>query len=323
VPTYNRAERITNIIKQIISFQSDEIEIVIGDDASTDGTKDTVKQFKDTRINYYKNKKNLGFDRNLLKIVQRANGEFVFFLMDDDDIEMDMIPWILKTIKENKNLTQLCGSIGNKRPGCNKPYFEFENNFFKGGHESLINLLFYNPHGSGVILRRNVLDLNSAKKYIGFLYLQQVLIAQALITGDTLCSSKCFTYLGKIPYKSGQPLLKGKTYWHALSRLYQNKFKIQIIFDVTKSMKNTRKLLLNKQKRIIYSRLFYLLFRSLRNFYEINDFLEGLKIVISIKEISKSPRFWINFILRCFFELLKRSRFNKYLLQYLSQLNYL
>ncbi len=304
IPTYNRPERVSNIINQILPFQSKEIEIVIGDDnPSNDRTQEVLKKIKDPRINYYRNKKNLGFDGNLLKTIKRANGEFVFLLMDDDDIEIKNIHWILKKIKENKNLAQLCGSIGDKRSGYNKIYFKFENKILHRGSESLKELLFYYPHGSGIVLRKSVLDFNKATKYIGFLYLQEALVAQAMIAGNTLCTSKIFAYIGEHEYKSEQPLFKGKPYGHPLSRLNQTKFKIKIIYDVTKKMKNIRNDLLNEQKRHIYYTLNYTLTKSLK------DFLEMFNIVINIKEISKSPRFWLNLIYSIFSRFFKYSKF--------------
>ena len=37
----------------------------------------------------------------MLKTIKRATGEFVFILMDEDDIETEVIPWILDQIKKN------------------------------------------------------------------------------------------------------------------------------------------------------------------------------------------------------------------------------
>ena len=354
IPTYNRPERISAIIKHIISFQSDEIEVVISDDNPLSNiTQETVKKFEDPRVKYYRNKINLGFDGNMLKTIMRAKGEYVFINMDEDDVELDTIPWILKKIKENKNLTHLCGSIGDKRPRykgdfdkdlrvtkaiprkfediLNQRYIfrtfysqsdiriPFKDKFYKCGPESLKELIFHYSHGSGIVLKKNVLNLNQAKKYIGFLFMQQALIAQALIAGDSLSSSKIFAYFGKTQYNSDQPLFKGKPFYFAIGSILNTKYKIQIIHDITKEIKKSRKLkkfLINRQKDDIYIYLLRLLTsKNTRNFFFISSdfefkemflniipllkslksFIEGLSIALTIKG-AKSPFFWFHFI---------------------------
>jgi len=357
LPSYNRPERIGNIINQIITSQSDEIEIIVSDDnPSSNGTRDIVKKIKDPRVKYFRNKKNIGFDLNILKVIERASGEFIFLQMDEDDIEMETVPWILKIIKENESITQLCGSIGDKRPFRDKSYlkitkdkprkfedillerylanknysygkirFKFESKFLRCGSESLKELLFKYPHGSGIVLRKSALDLNKAKKYCGFLFMQQVLIAQALISGDTLCTSKIFAYFGNVQYESNQTLFKGKMWYHPLHALYQAKFRIKIIYDITKEMKNVRNQLLDKHKESIYINLIKLLFtKNTRNFAyfsadfqlkevffnllpllkSFKDFFKGLSIVLTMKR-AKTPGFWTYFIKKIISEILK------------------
>jgi len=325
IPTYNHPESLSVLIKQIVPFQSEEIEIIIGDDNPTSNrTYDLVKKINDPKIKYFRNKKNLGYDANLLKCIKKATGEFIFIQCDDDDIEIKTIPWILRTIKSNKNLTQLCGTIGNHLPGYDKIYAVFGDRILNRGYESLKELFLYYYHGCGIVLKKNALDIDKAKKYIGFLYMQQVLIAQALIAGDTLCTPKIFAYVGKYNTleRSNQPLYKGKMYGDPIHRLYQEKFRVQLVYEITTGMKSIRKILLKRRKQIIYSRLYYLISRSLINPFRIIIFLEGLALVINMKKISKSTKFWIGFILKIFYEFLKSSRLSHYLLLFLSRIDY-
>lgn len=326
IPTYNRKERIKKIITDLISVDIKEIEIVISDNASNDGTHKLIKEFKDSRIKYYRNQKNVGMDANFLLVIKRARGEFIFLLMDEDKVELKTIPWIIKKIKENKNISQLCGSIGDKRPRYegdydvalkvtkdkprkfedilmqrylfNKNYsrddirFKFEKKYYKCGYKSLIKLLFHYPHGSGIVLRKKVLDLHSAKKYVGISFMHQVLIAQTLIKGDTLSTSKIFAYFGKEQFESCQDLFKGKQWWYPISQLNQTRFRVQLIYDITRGMKkvrNTRKLLLNKQIDFIYSNLLLLLFsKNTRNFAILSSDFRILNIFFNIIPLMKS-----------------------------------
>lgn len=168
--TRNRPERITSLIKQIIPFQSNEIEIVISDNASDVDISKIVQKFNDSRIQYYRNKKNLGYDMNVIKVVERAKGEFIFLTMDDDDIEIESIPLILETIKSKKNISQICGHIGDKREGHPEIYFRYsyKNKILSKGVLSLIRMLFYYPHGSGIVLRKKYWILKKQEIILDF-----------------------------------------------------------------------------------------------------------------------------------------------------------
>ena len=55
------------------------------DDNSTDNTAEVLKSFKDSRIKYFKNEKNLGYSGNIEKCRRKAQND-ILFLMGQDDI---------------------------------------------------------------------------------------------------------------------------------------------------------------------------------------------------------------------------------------------
>lgn len=306
IPTYNRAKSVSECIKRIILCQSEEIEIVVSDNASIDDTRDAVKKIGDPRIKYYRNDKNLGFDANVLKLVERATGDFLFFIADEDYIELEAIPWILKAIKRNRSITQILGTVGDKRPNHKKIYYAYEDKILEPGHESLTEILFKNSYMSGIILKRQSLDVSHAKKYIGFSYMHQVLQAQAMIAGSTLCTSKIICYVGP-PSKSrifmikGPSDVKGKPYFHPMSRVYQLKERIKIIYDITKE-KRTQMALLNQQRKDAASLLVTTFFTPF------NSFLEMLPSILDINDLIKSPIFLITILLQFVRKLLSAVR---------------
>src|SRR5438128_1806612 len=98
IPTFNRADCLKQCLESIVSQFADpaikdKVEVVVSDNASTDNTEAVVKQFLDrfSNIHYRKNPENLGFDRNALALVEKARGEFVWFLGDDDALFPDSI----------------------------------------------------------------------------------------------------------------------------------------------------------------------------------------------------------------------------------------
>jgi abequosyltransferase len=105
IPTYNRAKFLPELLDSIISQANDEIEIVISDNASTDNTKEIVNEYKKkfNRITYFCWDKNMGADRNFLKVVELADGEYCWLMGSDDRIEAGAINNILDFL--NKNIT--------------------------------------------------------------------------------------------------------------------------------------------------------------------------------------------------------------------------
>ncbi len=294
--TYNRPERISVLIKQIISFQSNEIEIVIGDDNPlSNRTRSVVQQFKDPRINYFHNKNNLGHEGNLLKTIHRASGKFVFLIVDDVDIEMEIIPWILKQIKKNQEISMIRGQINFKNPNSNNIVeSKSEKRVLKKGFKSLNEILFKFSDSSGLVIKKSALNLKEAIKYNGFLHISQILEAQAMMEGDTLYTSKIFVIIGAKEYSSEIPKIKGRNYTHPLERLKQWKFRTQLVYNITKKNKKIRRIFINKHKnRIIYY------FRSLNS---LKECVEGLSIFITMK-ISKHIVIWNLLANRILYEL--------------------
>jgi len=86
IPTYNRANFIGETLKSIIDQSTDEIEIVVSDNASTDNTEDVVQSFRATfpRLVYIRLPENLGADANFMNVVANASGEYCWLFGSDD-----------------------------------------------------------------------------------------------------------------------------------------------------------------------------------------------------------------------------------------------
>ena len=102
--TYRRPEWLKLAITSVLRQNFSRFELLILDDASGDETESTVKKFKDKRIRYLKNKKNLGFPGTFRRGVLAATGKYIFLLSDDDLIlQKDTLSYVYETM-EQKNL---------------------------------------------------------------------------------------------------------------------------------------------------------------------------------------------------------------------------
>jgi glycosyltransferase involved in cell wall biosynthesis len=93
-----------NIFNQLAKSEIiNQVELVVSDNDSTDGTKALVKEYaaKYNNVCYYKNEKNLGFDRNVDCVLTKATGDFCWLMSDDDYIKDGAIEFVLNILKDN------------------------------------------------------------------------------------------------------------------------------------------------------------------------------------------------------------------------------
>lgn len=83
IPTHNRSHLLSRAIESARVQTYSDIEILVVDDASTDGTYDVVRAYND--VKYLKLDRNLGGGAARNHGVSKAQGEFIAFLDSDDE----------------------------------------------------------------------------------------------------------------------------------------------------------------------------------------------------------------------------------------------
>jgi abequosyltransferase len=113
IPTYNRAgmldEQLAWLTTEIKGHES-ECEIIVYDNCSTDNTLDVIKKWQlalssAITLNYNRHDQNIGGMANLVTCMQAATGKYIWTLGDDDPIKKETLTYILKTLKQNSDLT--------------------------------------------------------------------------------------------------------------------------------------------------------------------------------------------------------------------------
>ncbi len=85
--TYNGAKYLGEQLDSILGQTYQKFEIIVVDDCSTDHTPDIVGRYaaQDSRIKFFKNEANLGFNKNFEKAIRLTSGEYIA-ISDQDDI---------------------------------------------------------------------------------------------------------------------------------------------------------------------------------------------------------------------------------------------
>lgn len=84
MPSYNTGKYIAESIRSILAQTYKNWELLIVDDCSVDNTDAIVAKFQDTRIRYFKNKKNSGAAVSRNRALREAKGKWIAFLDSDD-----------------------------------------------------------------------------------------------------------------------------------------------------------------------------------------------------------------------------------------------
>lgn len=103
IPTYNRANYLKVAIALTLQQTFRDFEIIISNNCSTDETHKVIKSFKDKRIRYFENKKNIGAELNMKKVISYARGIYIFTLGDDDFILFQNTLEKIKKILDKKH----------------------------------------------------------------------------------------------------------------------------------------------------------------------------------------------------------------------------
>jgi glycosyltransferase involved in cell wall biosynthesis len=82
---YNDELRVGKAIESILNQSYKNIELLIVDDSSTDKTLEICKDYIQTNVHVYKNKKNIGLTKSLNKLLKLSNGNYIA-RQDSDDI---------------------------------------------------------------------------------------------------------------------------------------------------------------------------------------------------------------------------------------------
>jgi glycosyltransferase involved in cell wall biosynthesis len=93
IPVYNRVNLVGETIDSAINQTYKNIEIIIVDNLSNDGTWELLQKYtqKDNRIRIFQNTENIGPVRNWKRCIDEAKGEYAKILFSDDLISIEYI----------------------------------------------------------------------------------------------------------------------------------------------------------------------------------------------------------------------------------------
>jgi hypothetical protein len=155
VPSYNRGESLSKMLKKLIFFFKEygdiyDIDIVISDDSDSSVSFNSLSElsceFQDIVI-YEKNNNRIGFAKNLIKAINLAKGRYLFLLADEDAVlTNDSLLNLVKDLQSDKYWLLKSNLEKNKSDESINEYYKLHT----------LDVLGELRHFSGLIIRREI-----------------------------------------------------------------------------------------------------------------------------------------------------------------------
>ncbi|MGA2802036.1 MAG: glycosyltransferase family 2 protein [Verrucomicrobiota bacterium] len=113
VPVYNGEAFLAECLESILAQDFADMEILIADDASMDGSVALVERYagRDSRIRWWKNPANLGLSRNFNYCLRAAKGEYIKYVLQDDKLISPLAIRKMVEVLDNHPEVSLVGSM--------------------------------------------------------------------------------------------------------------------------------------------------------------------------------------------------------------------
>ncbi len=177
ITSYNRVNELKRCIESI-NIPNEYLhrtEVVISEDKSPQ--REEIKQMalgiaekSDLKIRFNSNESNLGYDRNLKKLIDLANGKYIFFMSDDDKLSKKAFPTLFYELeKDQYNL--LYAPFLNIGTGRVERKHK-ETMTMKSGAENAAKYLYDAILFSGLVFRKDIIKDINAERFLNLNYFQ-------------------------------------------------------------------------------------------------------------------------------------------------------
>lgn len=112
MPVYNAEKYLDAAVESVLSQTFSDLEIILSDNASTDGTQDLCEQYTrlDRRIRYFRNKTNIGAGDNHRRVLDLARGKYFKWQSRDDLCAPTFVEKCIQVLEADPGVV-LCHSL--------------------------------------------------------------------------------------------------------------------------------------------------------------------------------------------------------------------
>ncbi len=190
IPAYNRAEVLPELLDSIVAQDFENFEIVVCEDKSPQREKisEVINRYSATRpglIHYFENSKNLGYDGNLRNLIEKSQGEYCFFMGNDDLMCEGALAKVAAAISRYPDIGVLLRSYAafDGSPGNIVQTFRYFDRelFFPAGAETISTIYRRSVVIPGMVIHRDAAMRWTTDRFDGTLLYQLYLVANILV----------------------------------------------------------------------------------------------------------------------------------------------
>lgn len=111
VPTHNRRELLVRTLGTVLGQRNVDVEVIVIDDGSSDGTEAAVTGLRDPLVRYFKNELPTGVARARNRGIEEARGEWIAFVDDDDLWAPDKLLEQLAAVRRDNRPWAYAGAV--------------------------------------------------------------------------------------------------------------------------------------------------------------------------------------------------------------------
>lgn len=163
IPAYNAVKYIEETVNSCLNQTYQNIEIIIQDDRSTDGTWELLNKLYgvNQKVRLFKNGKNLGIGDNWNAAYDKVTGEYVIIFNADDLISPDLITCFLARFSADPSIDIVTGKFDVLISETGQTYIYPDHIDLKGGMVKNVFEKFYFKcafHWNYTLVRRSLLE---------------------------------------------------------------------------------------------------------------------------------------------------------------------
>ncbi len=189
IPAYNRAGLLDPLLESILSQDYDDFDVLICEDGSPEraAIANVVQRFQQThpgRILYEENDANLGYDGNIRRLVERADGQYCVFMGNDDLLCAGALASIAASIQRQPDCGVVVRSYASFEgsPDQFKQVFRYfpKEHVLPAGAQAVFTAYRRSVVISGMVIHRDAAIAVATNRFDGTLLYQLYLVGMVL-----------------------------------------------------------------------------------------------------------------------------------------------
>lgn len=191
IPAYNRASVLRQLLDSVLSQSYANFNVVIAEDGSPERpliaaiVREYQERYPD-RISYHENPINLGYDGNLRRLIELADGDYVLFMGNDDLMAEGALKAVADVLGRHSNvgvMLRAYAAFEGEPSNIVQEFKYFDRElFFPAGAQTIGTVYRRSVVIPGMVLHRQAALMRATSRFDGTLLYQLYLVAELLVT---------------------------------------------------------------------------------------------------------------------------------------------